>query len=601
MAKLSNSKLEQLAVHAIRCETNKPLSKLVAHIPEGDKGISFDGEIEVFIDDSQTVASLYGSVAVQVKGTEVEFFSQRTRSFSLELGHYENFYSKSGTLLLVVEIIATDHSTRIFYKHLLPQELLYIINTCKQEGRKSKSVILRPLDETTLDIVCFRFLQEQKYQPPILVEKNPLHELEFDEYNVRSLTYNPYHPSTSNLLEHEFTVYGKIDNLEVPIIFGKIGALSRTVNEVIVVDDTVYDIVTTITLEDDSYTWDFENVFAFTYNQKTQKFHLDQKSFHSLTTQLKVMPMILGLLNGKMVKIGKNEFRINRSEASKFLSDMQQVYKLLLDLKKVYEIYGINEDRVVHEVEGRIPLLKGFVFWTRATLYNDLKGLSLADPDQSCFVNLTIGDLTIVCFYISEEKKLVNIFNDLYYTKPIKLVSKEDPTINCIHSFFVLMNTESFSYAENINYEFIRKSFDSFDPFINQMTYERTIEFCLQCISVYDQINNKDLLYLADYILRKYKNIIDVDSSDMNDIIVKVNQLQINKRLLGSLTPEEVGFLIDLKSKSSLEKDTEVHFCINVLLDNRYESERALHKLKVDRKQFYETLPIMNLYNKLMQ
>ncbi|MFF3926626.1 hypothetical protein [Paenibacillus lactis] len=133
------------------------------------------------------------------------------------------------------------------------------------------------------------------------------------------------------------------------------------------------------------------------------------------------------------------------------------------------------------------------------------------------------------------------------------------------------------------------------------MTYERTIQFCLQCISVYDQINNKDLLNLADYILRKYKNIIDVDSSDMDDIIVKVNQLQINKRLLGSLTPEEVGFLIDLKSKSSLEKDTEVHFCINVLLDNRYESERAFHKLEVDRKQFYETLPIMNLYNKLMQ
>ncbi|MFF3926675.1 hypothetical protein ACFYXY_30415, partial [Paenibacillus lactis] len=124
---------------------------------------------------------LYGSVAVQVKGTEVEIFSQTTRSFSLELGHYENFYSKSGTLLLVVEIIAADHSMRIFYKHLLPQELLYIINTCKQEGRKSKSVKLRPLDETTLDIVCFRFLQEQKYQPPILVEKNPLHEREFDE------------------------------------------------------------------------------------------------------------------------------------------------------------------------------------------------------------------------------------------------------------------------------------------------------------------------------------------------------------------------------------------------------------------------------------
>lgn len=49
-------------------KADNPSYFLKANIPEGDKSILFDGEIQVFKDASETVESLIGSVPVQVKG-----------------------------------------------------------------------------------------------------------------------------------------------------------------------------------------------------------------------------------------------------------------------------------------------------------------------------------------------------------------------------------------------------------------------------------------------------------------------------------------------------------------------------------------------------
>ncbi|WP_290370049.1 DUF4365 domain-containing protein [Paenibacillus sp. CECT 9249] len=66
--------------------------------------MSFDGSIEVYVNDSAKTESLPGSVPVQVKGTQVSTFSVGNRSFPLKLTHYQNYYKSGGALLLVVEI-----------------------------------------------------------------------------------------------------------------------------------------------------------------------------------------------------------------------------------------------------------------------------------------------------------------------------------------------------------------------------------------------------------------------------------------------------------------------------------------------------------------
>lgn len=75
MNKLSNSKIERLAVAAIRNEAIRPNSFIVPEIPEGDKGISFDGELTIFIDATEKIESFLGKVPIQVKGTQVNHFT----------------------------------------------------------------------------------------------------------------------------------------------------------------------------------------------------------------------------------------------------------------------------------------------------------------------------------------------------------------------------------------------------------------------------------------------------------------------------------------------------------------------------------------------
>ncbi|MDH6674943.1 hypothetical protein M2277_005642 [Paenibacillus sp. LBL] len=598
MANLSNSKIELIAVGAVEWEANKPSSNLVPNITKGDKGVSFDGEIELFIDDSQTVESRYGSVTVQVKGTQVQNFTEGNRKFPLKLAHYRNFYSASGVLLLVVEVKA-DGSTKIFYKQLLPKELYSIIKICERKGKKSKSVELRPLSETNLDTVCFRFLQEQKHQPPILVENKPLQQRKYEEYNIRSLTFNPSASHLSNIFDHDFVIYGKMDTLEVPLYITKFDALSTESNEKIDVDGVIYDLSTKTIIQDGKYIWVFEDAFTVALDPKTGVINIQQNDFCSLNVQLKVIPFILALLNGKKIDIRGSDFGVtDKSPVLKnYLKNIQNLYKLILDLEKVFDIFCIDKNRIIREEESKIRLIDGFEFLVRATLYNDLKGLTLEKPDRSCIVNLCIGDLTIVCFYKAESKALVNIFSDNLYTKPI-LLKTHDGTESCQHSFYIFMNDESFKYGENINYDYIKRSFDSFDPFINTLAFGRTLEFCLNCINSFDQSGKLEVLHLAEYILDKYNEVPEVDLYTRDDLIIKVNQLQIKKRISGYISSIDIDLLIDLKRKFPSD-EFEIHFCINVILDGKTEAQRMFEKLDKERSDYYKTLPIYNLYTKM--
>lgn len=51
--KFSNSQIELKAVNAVVNAAVQPHSYLIPNIPVGDKGVSFDGDIQVFSDSSE--------------------------------------------------------------------------------------------------------------------------------------------------------------------------------------------------------------------------------------------------------------------------------------------------------------------------------------------------------------------------------------------------------------------------------------------------------------------------------------------------------------------------------------------------------------------
>ncbi|MDM5246121.1 hypothetical protein [Lysinibacillus sp. G4S2] len=99
MATYSNMQLGTFAVNAIT--TAAICHPLMPDIPAGDKGISFDGHIDVMKDASERKDAFLGKVPVQVKRTGVK--------------HFSGLYITSGAVLFVVEV-DDKTNTKIFYR-----------------------------------------------------------------------------------------------------------------------------------------------------------------------------------------------------------------------------------------------------------------------------------------------------------------------------------------------------------------------------------------------------------------------------------------------------------------------------------------------------
>jgi len=604
VAKLSKKKIEILAVSAVVNEAIKPSSYLTPDIPVGDKGISLDGKIEVFIDDSEKTESLMGHVPVQLKGTQVKEFSQDKISFSLKLSHYRNYYKTNGALLLVVEVTETG-DTKIFYKQLLPLELSTII---KEFGifkkQKSRSVELRPLEETSLYGVCRKFLTERDLQPKALIENNPFSVTQYSQYMVSSLTFNPGKHDMNHIFDHDFTIYGGVNNLKVPLLQARVAEWKQSIQEVIQIDGKKNTYNIEVIRAEEEITFIFEEVFKFSFNDKTKKINMNFLEFHSLAAQLKVIPLVLHLFMNKELNelgININNWHATSVEISRIIDQIQQRYADYQDLKKVFEILGVDENKVF-SATGTDPDLdsyKGFQYLTKAILHNNLDGIVLQNPAYPCLVNFRVGNFMCVLDYDpSSKKRLTNAFSD---RKKSVLVTIKNEGEETTHSLYVMLSADSLAKAENINHSIIRSSFDKFDPFQSEFAFGITNDFCLKCITAYDLSKNIALLDTTEHIFNKYKPTGSPSSPTMNDAIITTNLCQIRKRKQGKLSTEDLEALLVLKSNYMKEDFVELIFCINVLLESKVEATMTFRKLKPERQKYYEDLPINYLYQELIK
>lgn len=594
MPNLSKKKLERIAVDAINIEANKPTSLLSANIPVGDKGISFDGDIEVYKDYTESVESLLGKVPVQVKGTQVTKFTMGVRTFSLGLDHLSNYYDSNGVVLFVVEINKSGES-KIFYKQLLPNELRLILKKYGEEKKqKQRSLELRPLSETNLEVVCKKFLRESKKQPPVLIEHNPFKVNDFTSFQLTSLTFNPSKNETSNIFEHDFTVYGVKETLSVPLKQGRIQSLTSEINDELFTNGKKYEFSIKQTREQHRIIIIIEDSLELTISNDYTKFNFNITKLNSLSVQLKILPFILDFLTGKSIEFTKLTLKLENivlKNTKKAISDFQNLYSTFEKLKLIFEELNVPADTKIDNGPGNLnKLIDQITSFVRMYLEKDYSTLRINNPEQACFTLFSIGDLKLVFFYNpTSEILLTNAFSEqlILNDTRISVDGKTSP-----HSPYVMITSQALAQGANVNLEFIKKSFDSFNPFLNEITSTFTNDFCLMSITAYDLSNNLGFLELANYIYEKYKG------KHLDPNIINVNQYQINKRRTGSLNHEEIEKIIKLKQLES--SNTELQFCTSVLLESKLESKSYFNQLNLDKQNFYKQLPIYTLYKKLI-
>ena len=595
--KMSTEKIERLAVGAIEIEADKPFSLLKPMIPKGDKDISYDGEIQVFKSEKETVKTLSGKVPVQVKGTQVEELSAGKRSFSLEMEHYHNYYHNGGVLFLVVEI-TEDNDKKIFYKHLLSKELHKIIMDYGHQ--KSKSMELRPLEETSLYDVCVKFINEREKQPKIIIENSDIEDNEFTSYSVSSLTYDPNNEATSYIFEHDFTFYGEKGGVAFPLHHGRVHAVLKEYEEFISIDGKLYRFDVQAKEEPSKTTLFIENSLLIELVDSNNGLNVNIKMirFHSLYIQLKILPFLIHLLHGEKVHFTITSVNLLKShnDHNTFIRALQQTNSMLLKLKRIFRNMGVDEKKEVgKEGDNYDQIIKSLSTLVNAVFKKDFTKLNFKDQDFAGFIKLSLGEIRLLLFYDPTDKgNLLNAFSEDLLSMYIFGQIDKDSTQITRHSPYTALESD-FAEMDNVNFDIIKKSFDKFDPFESESVFSRTNYFWLQCLNAYDTSKNKQILNLVEYIYSKY----NLNSNlKINQNIILINRLQTNIRKVNILSDEEYKELIKLKN-NPLE-DIQVRFCASVLTESKREADIYFDELENDMKIFYKNLPIYTLYQNLI-
>ncbi|CAH2464430.1 MULTISPECIES: DUF4365 domain-containing protein [Bacillus cereus group] len=590
MGKLSKNKIERRAVEAIEAFANELDVPLKPNIPDGDKGISFDGDIEVFKDLSESVESLIGKVPVQVKGTLVEEFTTGTRKFRIEMEHLKNYLNSQGVLYFVVEIKRNGES-KVFYKQLLPMEIYGVLQQYGLEkGQKGRMVELRPLSETDLTSVCIKFMNETKKQPLMLIENKPYEREEYTSYEMTSLTFDP---SIGNIFEHDFTLYGVKEKLTVPLEHFRIGALSTEIVETIIIDGKSYELNIEVTKMDKKFILLIENSLELTYVMDSTKFDFKLKKLHSLAAQLKVLPLVLELLEGSNVKFVDLGLTFDLS-ATKKEQELIQIYVKLhhtfLQFKKVFQQLGVEENLEfgveTKDINKFIHQISNFNEMILEDNYSD----SISKlPEFAKYIGFNIGEMRFILYYNPDAKpKFLNAFSENFPNKQIYVKCNDAATP---YTPYPLFNSSTLAYCCNVNIDVIKESFNNVDPFVNDEVANITNDFCLKCINAYDLSKNVDFLDLAEHIYEKYTG------DTLTPEILYINQIQIKKRRVGKLSEADIDRLYSIKLEHA--GHIEMNFCTSVLLESIVEAKLSFERLKKEEQENFKVYPIYKLYRDL--
>ncbi|HFJ9318695.1 TPA: DUF4365 domain-containing protein [Bacillus tropicus] len=587
MAKLSKALLERLGVAAVTEHANKSETTLRANIPVGDKGISFDGEIEVFKDDTESVQSLIGRVPVQVKGTQVQEFTAGNRTFPMGMDHFQNYYNSQGVIIFVVEI-KRNRESKVFYKQLVPTEIHGILQEYGiKKGQGQRRIELRPISETDLASVCIKFMNETKKQPLMLIENKPFEREDYTSYEMTSLTFDP---SIGNIFEHDFTLYGVKEKLTVPLDHFRIDALKSEIIETIIIDGVSYELFIETTNMEKEVILLIENSLELNYTIGTSKFDFKLKRLHSLAAQLKVLPLVLDLLTGRnveFVQLGWT-FDLSVTEKEREMSKTyKRLYRTMLQLKEVFQQLDVDETTEFgDETIERNKFISQINIFNKMMLEDDRSNFKVEFPEEAKYIGFNIGGMKFILFYNPYSKPIfTNAFSQNISNKRISVICND---VETPYTPYTLFDSQSLVCSCNVNIKVIKESFNRIDPFVNDEVAYISNDFCLTCIHAFDLSQNEDFLELADYIYSKYQG------DTLTPEILYINQTQIKKRREGELSEADVHRLFSIKQEHA--GDIGMNFCTSVLLESKVEAKLLFDKLSREEQERYKAFPIYKLY-----
>lgn len=587
-----SSPIEKLAVMHVNLLAVVQGTTIDASIPVDDKGVSFDGHINVYKDSSLKKTSYLGMVPVQVKGKTVQNISPLQAKFSANMDDLKNYYRGGGVLYFVCEI--KNLEVVVFAKILLPLDLKALINAYGDQ--KTATIYLHPIrSNKALALICNHFLREKNRQPVAYIGKHSFVSHEFERLKVSRISFEPS-KEQSNFINQEMYLYGVAGEIEYPISIVKFEKLSHKGETHIEINGISIPYHYELTELSENNQIILEHSFLINYSRKTKSVKFKILRFHSLESYRKTLWLLEKIESEKSISLfeGAIQFSDLTWNNGEF-AEIEKELAFIESVTKVYDKVGVPHDYVSKGSKENLidftPILNEVFIEGN---YDSIK----ADPKKSGILSILLGDDYILTFYSPDEvEKIQSVAGESFKNKEVSFVI-EKTSESFIVSPFLLIEPKELLSAANVSLELVKNSFHPGSHDYNDYTFLSTNNFCLQSLNTYDKNGIMDYLYIVEYIC---SNMIESEISEKNQQIAIINYFQTLFRINGKLSEKHLQQLIDIKESPGNTNDFLLRTCCNVLLNNAFESKHNFNKLDKQVEEDFYTFPIYTLYKQLVE
>ena len=290
MRSVSKGGVETLAVNKISELAYEGNDFLKPCILTGEKGLSFDGAIEIYSDWSESAASYQGKVPVQVKGNTVSKYSPILSSHSVSKEDLRIYRQEEGVLFIKGELLESTRKVQLYYKSLLNLDLDELISRLEATGKNSITIHLKPFNSgKELRSICLKYLKDKEKQPSTLMKE--ITQIKFDgteQIKADSIELLPQ-GDIRGLLHSQFYMYRIKDGVQFPMSIGRLESISSEDQLEIEFDGSnlVYSYTRTETVENTIITVEDAIVIKFkvidNQIQTSSRINLDHNKVKSLS------------------------------------------------------------------------------------------------------------------------------------------------------------------------------------------------------------------------------------------------------------------------------------------------------------------------------
>lgn len=586
---MSSIKVEEAAINAVKNLINLSDYMTSDEIKDGEKGVSFDGCIPLYIKEDLKKESFYNKIDIQVKGRSVkELSNAKNGNFSIEKSHLKNFKQVGGVLFFFVQITKDRKNSRIYIKSLLPYEINQLLTVNEKNSVSVKFEHIDNNDNEKLEYICFQFQKDKDKQYSYKDNYKTLEDFQKEKgiysmgINIPTISSNPI-----EYLKRPNFIYFQPDNLknlEIPCGMAIISSFIFKRKANVKIGNKIYDTyveikednnVTTVNINDCIEFNTYTNMFTFNLNTNMKK-------------ALYNINLIKDFIKAKSLLVNNNKLSIKEENDYTILNNQIEVIEKLriiveemnvsvdpiIDFsdKKSIKNIGLVYNNIIDKIG--IPFkIKYDAFMLKTKIFNIELSFSAKKRGDSTY------DLIDITKMIKSEKNLFSYINE--EKERVELY----PNFSAFSKGFGLDVT--YLLSDNVINELDKIYIDDSIILGNFVLETNLTWFILDALQYYDTHKNYQLLKFLEkisYILLKNDNADYID-------IYKINYFQILKRSQ-KLTSEMCEDLIVVRDAT---KDTMIKVCISIILEDKNGYNVYYKKLSDSEKKTLMEYPIYNL------